>query len=52
MTHQIKPVSYEGLYAGHYGEVLRLCRLLLANHHDAEEVAQEVFLKVYQEHET
>lgn len=49
MTHSIKPVSYEGLYNAHYGEVLRLCRLLLANHHDAEEVAQEVFLKMYQE---
>jgi RNA polymerase sigma-70 factor (ECF subfamily) len=42
------PVSYEALYAAHHAEVLRLCRLLLANHHDAEEVAQEVFLKVYQ----
>ena len=49
MTHRQKPVSYEGLYAAHYGEVLRLCRLLLANHHDAEEIAQEVFLKVHQE---
>jgi len=44
-------VSYEDLYAAHYGEVLRLCRLLLANHHDAEEVAQEVFLKVYQKYQ-
>jgi RNA polymerase sigma-70 factor, ECF subfamily len=43
-----KPVSYEALYSAHYGEVLGLCRVLLANHHDAEEVAQEVFLKVYQ----
>lgn len=51
MTHGIKPVSYEGLYTAHYGEVLRLCRLLLANHHDAEEVAQEVFLKVYQKYQ-
>lgn len=42
-------MSYEALYTAHYGEVLRLCRLLLANHHDAEEIAQEVFLKVYQE---
>lgn len=29
-------------------EVLRLCRLLLANHHDAEEVVQDVFLKAHQ----
>jgi RNA polymerase sigma-70 factor (ECF subfamily) len=49
MTHSLKAVSYEGLYTAHYGEVLRLCRLLLANHHDAEEVAQEVFLKVHQQ---
>jgi len=49
MTHRIKAVSYEALYNAHYGEVLRLCRLLLANHHDAEEVAQEVFLKLHQE---
>ncbi|HEV8343712.1 MAG TPA: RNA polymerase sigma factor [Candidatus Binatia bacterium] len=48
MTDPIKPVSYEDLYTAHYREVLRLCRLLLSNHHDAEEVAQEVFLKVYQ----
>ena len=49
MTHRPKPVSYEGLYAAHYGEILRLCRLLLTNHHDAEEIAQEVFLKAHQE---
>ncbi len=48
MTERMKPVSYEDLYQSHYAEVLRLCRLLLANHHDAEEVAQEVFIKVYQ----
>jgi len=46
-----KPVSYEDLYTAHYGEVLRLCRLLLANHHDAEEVTQEVFLKVYRKYQ-
>ena len=50
MTHPAKSVSYDALYIAHYGEVLRLCRLLLANHHDAEEIAQEVFLKVYQEY--
>src|SRR5262245_10280455 len=49
MTRSQEAVSYEALHTAHYGEVLRLCRLLLANHHDAEEVAQEVFLKVHQE---
>src|SRR5437763_3905180 len=51
MTHRTEPLSYEALYTAHYGEVLRLCRLLLANHHDAEEVAQEVFLKVFQKYQ-
>ncbi len=47
-----EPVSYEELYAAHYGEVLRLCRLLLADRHEAEEVTQEVFLKVLREYQT
>jgi RNA polymerase sigma-70 factor (ECF subfamily) len=51
MTHRTNPVSYEALYTTHYGEVLRLCRLLLSNHHDAEEVTQDVFLKVYQKYQ-
>jgi RNA polymerase sigma-70 factor (ECF subfamily) len=51
MTHRTEPVSYEALYTAHYAEVLRLCRLLLANHHEAEEVAQEVFLKAYQKYQ-
>jgi RNA polymerase sigma-70 factor (ECF subfamily) len=46
------PVSYESLYTAHYAEVLRLCRLLLGNHHDAQEVAQEVFLKAHQKYQT
>ena len=48
MTHRKGPVSYEALYTSHCAEVLRLCRLLLANHHDAEEVVQDVFLKAHQ----
>jgi RNA polymerase sigma-70 factor, ECF subfamily len=48
MTHRTGPVSYEALYTSHSAEVLRLCRLLLANDQDAEEVAQEVFLKAHQ----
>jgi len=51
MTHPIEPVSYEALYAAHHGEVLRLCRLLLSNHHEAEEAAQDVFLKMYQKYQ-
>ena len=35
----------------HYGRVLQLCRLLLADRHDAQEVAQEVFLKLVQEYQ-
>ncbi len=49
MYQPVKIITYDSLHTAHYGEVLRLCRLFLANHHDAEEVAQEVFLKVYQE---
>jgi RNA polymerase sigma-70 factor (ECF subfamily) len=48
ITSRTEPESYETLYAAHSAEVLRLCRLLLGNHHDAEEVAQEVFLKAHQ----
>ena len=48
MTHRTGPVSYEALYTSHCAEVLRLCRLLLASHHDAEEVVQDVFLKAHQ----
>ncbi len=35
----------------HYGRILQLCRLLLVNHPEAEEVAQEVFLKLVQEYQ-
>jgi RNA polymerase sigma-70 factor (ECF subfamily) len=51
MTQPVESASYEALYTAHYAEVLRLCRLLLANHHDAEEVAQEVFVKVLQHYQ-
>ncbi|HEV8673250.1 MAG TPA: sigma-70 family RNA polymerase sigma factor [Methylomirabilota bacterium] len=40
--------TYEELYARHYPRVLRMCRLLLADAHEAEEVGQEVFLKLHQ----
>jgi RNA polymerase sigma factor (sigma-70 family) len=32
-----------------YGRIFRLCRLLLADTHEAEEVAQDVFLKLVRE---
>jgi RNA polymerase sigma-70 factor, ECF subfamily len=37
---------YEQLYHLHYPRVVRLCRLLLADPHEAEDVAQEVFIKL------
>ena len=37
---------YEQLYHLHYPRVLRFCRLLLTDPHDAEDVAQEVFIKL------
>ena len=52
MPLRSEPVSYEALHTLHYAEVLRLCRLLLTNHHDAEEVAQEVFLKAFQKQQS
>lgn len=44
------PASYEELYQAHSARVRRLCRLLLADPHEAEDVAQEVFLKLFREH--
>ena len=38
--------SSEELYLTHYTHVLRLCRLLLTDRHEAEETAQDVFLKL------
>ena len=39
--------QYEELYAAHYARIVRLGRMLLANPDDAEEVGQEVFLKLF-----
>ncbi len=47
----IEQAYYEQLYRTHYARVLRLCRLLLADSHEAEDVAQEVFLKLYRAHQ-
>lgn len=40
--------SYEQLFRLHYPRVMRLGRLLLADPHEAEDVAQEVFMKLLQ----
>lgn len=41
------PVDYAELYATHRPRVLRLCRLLLGDPEDAQEVTQDVFLKLH-----
>ena len=46
-TDPIQQTHYEHLYDTHYRRVLRLCRVLLADAHEAEDVTQEVFLKLY-----
>jgi len=38
---------YDELYRLHHARVLRLCRLTLTDPHEAEDVAQEVFLKLF-----
>jgi RNA polymerase sigma-70 factor (ECF subfamily) len=39
--------DFRDLYAEHRARVLRLCRLILADADEAEEVAQEIFLKAF-----
>lgn len=38
--------GFEELYRAHYARITRLCRLLLRDAQEAEEAAQEVFLKL------
>src|SRR5438477_12057753 len=51
-----KPLTHEEitecdqLYRREHARVMRLCRLLLLNQQDAEEVTQEVFLRLVREH--
>ena len=40
---------YEELTRAHYAHVIRLCRLLLGDFHEAEDVMQEVLLKLWRE---
>ena len=42
--------DYDQLYRTHHARVLGLCQLLLSDPHEAEEVAQEVFLKLFRAH--
>ncbi len=44
---RVEPEEYEALYRLHYTRVVGLCRLLLADPCEAEDVAQEVFLKLF-----
>jgi len=46
------PPGCEELCRTHYARVAQLCRLLLVDRHEAEEVAQEVFLKLVKECQT
>jgi RNA polymerase sigma-70 factor (ECF subfamily) len=39
--------DFRDLYGGHRARILRLCRLMLTDADEAEEVAQEVFLKAF-----
>lgn len=42
-------LNCEDLYRAHHARVVKLCRLLLVDQPEAEEVAQEVFLKLVRE---
>src|SRR2546425_13160812 len=42
-----EPGEDDQLYRTHYARVSRLCRLLLSDPHEAEDVTQEVFLKLF-----
>lgn len=43
--------EYDDLYQTHRGHVLRLCRLLLADADEADDVSQEVFLKLFRQYQ-
>jgi RNA polymerase sigma-70 factor, ECF subfamily len=42
-----EPVDYDQLYQAHHARVSRLCRLLLSDPHEADDVTQEIFLKLF-----
>ena len=39
--------GYEELYRAHHARIRRVCRLLLADRYEAEDVTQEVFLRLH-----
>ncbi len=43
--------EYNQLYQSHRARVLRLCRLLLSDPDEADDVSQEVFLKLFRQHQ-
>jgi len=45
------PPGYDELYHAHRARVVRLCRLLLSDPHEADDVTQEIFLKLFQMHQ-
>jgi RNA polymerase sigma-70 factor (ECF subfamily) len=44
--------SFEGIYKAHHLRVQRLCRILLKHTAEAEETAQEVFLKMFRQYQS
>jgi len=46
------PGEYDELYRTHHGRVLRLCRLMLSDPDEANDVTQEVFIKLFQAQQT
>jgi RNA polymerase sigma-70 factor, ECF subfamily len=42
--------EYNDIYGSHRARVLRLCRLLLSDPDEADDVAQEIFLKLLRQH--
>ncbi len=47
-----KRATYEELYKFHFPNVVRLCRLLLSDPQEAEDVGQEVMLKMYRQYQS
>ena len=44
-------LDHDALYRAQHGRVLSLCRLLLADRHEAEEVCHEAFVKLFEQRE-